>query len=350
MEDKILKLFKDRPDDFLSGEDISAGLKISRSALWKHIEKLREFGYDFDAVPHLGYRLKSIPDRLYPFEVRQGLNTKIMGQDVTYYDTIDSTNKAAYGIAQAGAREGSIVIAEKQTKGRGRLSREWVSPANKGIYVSIILRPRITPFEAPSVTLMAAVSVCCAIREYTGAKALIKWPNDILINEKKAAGILTEMEAEQDSVKFIILGIGINVNAKTPELPKGAGSISEEMSNDISRAGLLRALLEQLEQHYNILKNEGFAPIRKEWIDFSATLGRRVRAVCMARKIEGEAIGIDPDGALRVRLDNGFQERVTAGQLGILKIVNVILRSPEQSRGATKDLKRDSSVAAAPSE
>ena len=319
METKILKLFRKTPSGFLSGEDISSKLDISRSAVWKHIEKLRTLGYEFDAVPHLGYRLSKVPDKLYSYEIESLIKTHSIGKEVIYYDTIDSTNTAAYNLAKQGAKEGTVVVAEKQTKGRGRLSREWVSPKQKGIYFSVILRPEITPFQAPKMTLMAAVSVALAIRETTGAQALIKWPNDILLNGKKIAGILTEMEAEPDSIKFLILGIGINANTKSSELPKGASSIHSETDKKVSRIELLRNTLKRLEEHYSLFKREGFSPIKKEWTNLSATLGRRVRATCMHKKIEGEAVDIDSDGALKIRLDNGFHEKVMAGDILLLR-------------------------------
>lgn len=319
METKILKLFRNPSNGFLSGEDISSKLNISRSALWKHIEKLRTLGYEFDAVPHLGYRLSKIPDKLYSYEIESALKTNIIGKKVIYYDSIDSTNTAAYNLAKEGADEGVVVVAEKQTRGRGRLSREWVSLKHKGIYFSVILRPKITPFQAPKITLVAAVSIALAIRETTGAQALIKWPNDILLNGRKIAGILTEMEAECDSIQFLILGIGINVNNKSSELPKGASSIYNETDEKISRIELLRNMLKKLEESYLLFRKEGFSPIRKEWSNLSATLGRRVRATCMHKRIEGEAVDIDSDGALKIRLDNGFHERVMAGDILLLR-------------------------------
>jgi BirA family biotin operon repressor/biotin-[acetyl-CoA-carboxylase] ligase len=319
MEEKILKLFKKHPDAFLSGEQISSGLNISRSALWKHIEKLRSMGYGFEAVPHLGYRLVNVPDKLYPEEVRDKLNTHSFGKEIAYYDAVDSTNSVAYDLSKKGAKEGTVVLAEAQTKGRGRLAREWVSPKHKGIYMSVILRPKMTPFQAPKITLTAAVSCAQAIREIAGISAFIKWPNDILVNGKKIGGILTEMDAECDTINFVILGIGINVNTKASELPKGGSSISEELGKRVSRVELTKALLERLEKNHRFFSQEGFKPIRKEWRNLSATLGRRVKASCMHKKIEGEAIGIDAEGALIIRLDNGFQEKVVAGDVLLLR-------------------------------
>lgn len=319
MEEKILKLFKKRPGNYLSGEQISRELNITRSAFWKHIEKLRGLGYEFDAVPHFGYRLRKAPDKLYPFEILPALKTNIIGRRIEYYDTLSSTNTAGYDIAKQGAKEGTVVIAEKQTRGKGRLSREWISPKGKGAYLSIVLRPEITPYEAPLITLMAAVSTAQAIRAKTDAQALIKWPNDIIINGKKAAGILTEMEAEPDSAKFLVVGIGINVTAKEHDLPKGATSISLETEYPVSRPVLVRTLLESFEKNYILFKNKGFSLIRREWLNLSLTLGRRVKVISMHRRIEGEATDIDSDGALKIRLDNGFQEKVMAGDLVLLR-------------------------------
>jgi BirA family biotin operon repressor/biotin-[acetyl-CoA-carboxylase] ligase len=276
-------------------------------------------GYEFDAVPHLGYRLDKIPDRLYPFEISSILKTDTIGRNIIYYDSVGSTNTAAYELAKEGAQEGTVVISENQTRGKGRLSRQWLSPKYKGIYMSVILKPQITPFQVPAITLTAAVSAALAIREYAGAQAFIKWPNDIIINEKKIAGILTEMEAETDFIKFLILGIGINVNTAISELLKGASSIYKETGNKVERVGLVKIVLEKLEDNYNIFKKEGFSPLKDDWCNLSLTLGKRVRAVCMHKKIEGEAVDIDSDGALRIRLDNGFYERVIAGDLIFLR-------------------------------
>ncbi|NQT90039.1 MAG: biotin--[acetyl-CoA-carboxylase] ligase [Candidatus Omnitrophica bacterium] len=319
MEEKILRLFKRDPDTHLSGEDISSKLDISRSALWKHIEKLRNLGYEFDAVPHLGYRLSKVPDKLYAYEISHGLKTDRFGKEVVYYDRVGSTNNIAYDLAQKGAKEGTVVIAEAQNKGRGRLSREWVSPKHKGIYMSVILRPEIAPFQASKITLTSAVSVATAIRDETGIPAVIKWPNDIFVDAKKVSGILTEMEAECDSVKFLVLGIGINCNTKLSELPKGAGSLLAAGGEAVSRVGLTRTILEKLEQNYKLFTKEGFSPMITEWRNLSTTLGKRVRATCMHKKIEGEAMDIDSDGALIVRLDNGFRERILAGDLTLLR-------------------------------
>lgn len=319
MEGKILKLFRKEEAGFLSGEQISEPLGISRSAVWKHIEKLRALGYEFDAVPHLGYRLSKTPDKLYAFELESILDTRTLGNRIVYFDTIGSTNKEAYERANNGCAEGLLVVAERQTKGRGRLSREWVSPKQKGIYMSLVLRPKITPYQAPMITLIAAVSIASALRGCCGLSALIKWPNDIFVAHKKVGGILTEMEAESDSINFLVIGIGINVNTRSSELPKGATSLMEESGEKVSRAAVVKAVLESFETYYRRFMESGFADIRKEWRDLSTTLGRRVRSTCLHRKVEGEAVDLNADGSLKIRLDNGFYENIIAGDVTLLR-------------------------------
>jgi len=319
MEERIVEIFRKSKTDFISGEQISHTLDVSRTAVWKYIEKLREMGYEFDAVPHLGYRLRKSPDKLYPFEISPYLNTHIIGKKILYYNELDSTNTTAYELAQKIGGEGIIILAEKQNKGKGRLSRQWSSPRGGGIYMSVILRPKITPFQAPIITLMAAVSLAQAIRDTSSAQVSIKWPNDIIANDKKIAGILTEMEAEPDRIKFIVLGIGINVNTKLSELPKNASSIAHIAGSAISRQALLIAVIERLEHNYRLINKSGFSEIRLQWKNLSSTLGERVRANCMHKIIEGTAVDIDSDGALKIRMDNGFHEKVFAGDLMVLR-------------------------------
>jgi BirA family transcriptional regulator, biotin operon repressor / biotin---[acetyl-CoA-carboxylase] ligase len=319
MEERIMEIFRKSKMDFVSGEQISLELNVSRTAIWKHIEKLREMGYEFDAVPHLGYRLKKTPDRLYPFAISPYLNTRIIGKKIIYYNELDSTNITAYTLAQKVDREGIVILAEKQNKGKGRLSRQWSSPRGGGIYMSVILRPNITPFQAPIITLMAAVSLAQAIRDISSAQAFIKWPNDIMAANKKIAGILTEMEAEPDRIKFIVLGIGVNVNTRLSELPKTASSIAHITGSAVSRQSLLIAIMQRLDHNYNIISKSEFSEIRLQWKNLSATLGERVRANCIHRIIEGIAVDIDLDGALKIRTDNGFHEKVFSGDLVVLR-------------------------------
>ncbi len=320
LDDKILDALRDGGEIYTSGEDLCKLSGISRTAIWKRIEKMREEGYGITASPHLGYRLTAIPDALIPCEIKWKLKTKIIGREIISYKKVDSTNTVAYELAEKGLREGAVIFTESQVKGKGRLGRMWYSPSGCNIYMSCILRPKMTPNEIPKITLIAAVAVAKAIRDFTGLDAMIKWPNDILINGKKVCGILTEMKAEQDRVDFIVLGIGVNVNSKSRDLPAGGSSLLDEsrkicMCGDLSRVELAKKLLESLEEHYNILKDKGSPAIIDEWKALSATLGSRVRVVLPGRSFEADAHNIDPDGALVVRLDSGILEKVLSGDV-----------------------------------
>ncbi len=318
MDAKIIELFKKNPDAYLSGEDISHKLGVSRAAIWKHIEKLREIGYDIEATPHLGYILKSTPDKMIPDEIRYGLNTKIFGKSIYSFESTDSTNKVAYDLAREGAKEGVVVLAEEQRKGKGRLGRRWVSPPG-GIYMSCIIRPDMRPNEIEEFTLVAALSIANSIMELTGLEAEIKWPNDICINGKKVCGILTEMKAESDRIDFIILGMGINVNISERSIPPLATSLKKELKKQISRVELVKRLLLNLEKEYNTFKKKGFGEVRDKIKDLSQTLGKRVKVTSCDKVYEGEAVDIDHEGALILRLDTGIMQRILSGDVVLMR-------------------------------
>lgn len=314
MQDKILTILK-KKEDYVSGEDISAHLKISRQALWKHIQELKESGYAIEAVPHLGYRLESSPDRLFEFEISRGLETKAFGKKIFYFDTLTSTIDMAMDLGVKGASGGTLILAESQTKGKGRLGRAWFSPKYKGLYMSLILRPDMLPTQAPILTLLAAVSVCEAIKKASGIATLIKWPNDLLINNKKVCGILTQVVAETDKIDFLIISAGINVNNDKKSLISTATSLKEQKKEEVSRVPLLQEILRQLEANYSVLEKKGAPQILEKWRSHNTTLGRRVKVYCHHRHIEGEALDIDVDGGLLVRKDNGITERVMSGDV-----------------------------------
>jgi BirA family biotin operon repressor/biotin-[acetyl-CoA-carboxylase] ligase len=314
MEKRILDFLKKR-ESYISGEEISHSLGISRSAIWKHIQGLRQLGYDIVAVPHLGYRLLTIPDRLFPSEVSENLRTKFVGRKIHYYDTLASTMDAATELGMKGCPEGTIVIAEAQTKGRGRLGRSWLSPKYKGIYFSLILKPKISPNQAPILTLLAVVSVCEAIKEISGLDARIKWPNDILINHKKLGGILTELNAEMDEIRFVVIGIGLNVNNDKKSLITGATSLKEERKENTDRIILLKKLLKKLEGNYRHFPKESQPKITEKWRSLSFTLGKRVKIISHHKQLEGVAVDIDVDGGLLLRNDSGLVQKVMAGDV-----------------------------------
>jgi len=319
LDDKILNYFKKHEEEYVSGEDLSHELGISRAGVWKHIESLREEGYDIEAFPHLGYRLISIPDRLTEIELKWRLKTDIIARKIYSYKETSSTNDAAYHLAASGEKEGSVVIAESQTAGRGRMGRQWVSPKFKGAYFSVILRPDILPKEVSSITLFSALSVAKTIREMFDLAAFIKWPNDVLINNKKICGILTEMNAETDKINFVIIGIGININTKEEFLPKGATSIMEARGAEISRIELVKGIFKNLDKYYKFFNNGQIAEIIREYKEFSNFLGTRVRVTYHDTKIEGYVVDVDKDGALILRMDSGLNERVLAGDVTMLR-------------------------------
>lgn len=320
LDEKILELLRDGGASYVSGEELCRRAGISRAAIWKRIEKLREEGYDIEALPHLGYRLVGVPDSLIPGEVKWKLGSKVLGREVISYKKVDSTNDIAYGLAERKMKEGTVIIAEEQARGKGRHGRTWISPPKGGIYMSCILRPAMAPNEIPKITLMAAVAVAKAVRAVTGLPASIKWPNDILVDGRKVCGILTEMKAEQDRVDFIILGIGVNVNTPAKALPKGASSLRAELHGvgkdaPVSRIELAKNILEAIEKYYDILKKDGAESIIEEWKGLSAMLGSRIKVVLPGRTFEAHAHDVDRDGALVVRLDSGVLERVSSGDI-----------------------------------
>lgn len=314
MQTQIIEFLK-KSETYLSGEEISQSLKISRAAIWKYMQELRGLGYDIVAVPHLGYKLVSCPDKLFPQEIQLDLGTKIFGKKIVYHETVSSTMDIAFQRALERAPEGTVVCAEHQTKGRGRLGRTWASPKGKGIYMSVILRPKFSPLEVAKVTLLAAVSACEALQKITDLKALIKWPNDILIDGKKCAGILTELSAETDQVKFVIVGMGINVNSVKNHLPLGATSLKEESQKEFSRIKILQEVLRDMEKWYLRLEQEGFLPVVERWKELSLTLHQRVRVSDADGFIEGLAIDLDQDGGLLIRKDSGMVVKKMAGDV-----------------------------------
>ncbi|MFQ5680900.1 MAG: biotin--[acetyl-CoA-carboxylase] ligase, partial [Candidatus Omnitrophota bacterium] len=264
-------------DGFVSGEEISHQLNISRSAVWKQINQLRREGYDIAAVPHLGYRLDGVPDKLLPQEIKYHLGTKIAGKNILYYETIGSTMDEAFRLGVNGAPEGTVVLAEAQARGRGRMRRSWVSPPQKGIYLSLLLRPRLSPQQAPQITLMTAVSLAQAIKSSLGIEARIKWPNDILVRGNKVAGILTEIDAEADEIKFVVIGWGINTHINRPSLPPQATSLHLEATTPVSRLALARETLRRIDTNYGCLQQNGFGPMRRQWKEMTVSLGQRIK-------------------------------------------------------------------------
>ncbi|MBU1125152.1 MAG: biotin--[acetyl-CoA-carboxylase] ligase [Candidatus Omnitrophica bacterium] len=313
-QEKVLDFLK-RKQGFISGDHISQRLQISRQALWKHIQELKELGYEIVAVPHLGYQLTAIPDRLLPLEIKHDLRTTIIAKHIHYFSTIPSTMNEAMARGLRGAAEGTLVVSETQTKGRGRLGRVWSSPKYQGLYFSLLLRPKTLPAQAATLTLLAAVSICDAIRAFTSIDAQIKWPNDILIAQKKVGGILTELNAEMDRVNFINIGVGLNVNNDKKNLVPGSTSLREEKKAPVSRIALLQEILRTLEKEYSHFQRHGPIEVIEKWRHYSVTLHKRVKVYYQKDHVEGQALDIDTDGGLLIRQDSGLTRKVMAGDV-----------------------------------
>jgi len=312
--EKIISFLKSN-SGYVSGEQVSHHLSISRSAIWKHIQELRNLGYTIEAIPHLGYRLLKLPDRLLPYEITYNLATKFMGKKVYYFETVTSTMDITYNLAKQDEPEGTVVIAESQTKARGRLKRKWFCWRYKGIYFSFILRPQIHPNQAFIFNLLSSVAVVEAIKEITDIQTELKWPNDVILNGKKLAGILTEIEAEMEKVHFIIIGIGINVNNNSQQLIEPAISLYEYKKEIINRLELMRSLLIKLEEYYFLFKQKGARFILDRWRMYSTTLGRMVKIIQDKKVLLGLAQDVDEEGNLLLRKETGLIERINAGDL-----------------------------------
>lgn len=321
-EEMILTFLAEGGDEFVSGATLSDKLGLSRTAVWKHVEVLRTLGYRIEAAPARGYRLLEVPDRLTALELAPLLSTRDLGRTIHYEDSLASTNALAFELATEGAFHGEVVIAEEQTAGKGRRGRSWVSPPGKNLYFSVVLRPELAPQRASELTLVAAVALCETLRE-AGVHAQIKWPNDLEINGKKVAGILTELSAETDKVRFVVLGIGVNLNLGAGDLPaelaQTATSLKLERGQSVPRALFTAALWTKLEQWLDRHAEGGFELVRAAWKSMAQTLGQDVLVRSEQRELRGVAEDIDAQGALLVRTSDGALERVLAGDVEQLR-------------------------------
>jgi BirA family biotin operon repressor/biotin-[acetyl-CoA-carboxylase] ligase len=318
---KLISLLINNDNEFLSGQKLSAELGVSRTAVWKHIEELRKEGYDIVAVARKGYKLLSIPDAITAKEILNNLSTNIFGKDIFFHQVVTSTQKIATEMAMSGAAEGTVIVAEEQTEGRGRLQRKWHTPSGNSVAMSIIIRPRILLNSTPHFTLLVAVSIVKAIKDISTLNPKIKWPNDILINGKKSVGILTELNAEADQINFLIVGIGINVNQSIDDLPEEiqniATSLAIEAGKKFRRAELIRSILTNLEYFYEKYIKEGFTSIKDIWEKESCTIGEKIIAKTSLETIEGRAVGITNDGILMLEDKEGNIHNIISGDIFI---------------------------------
>ncbi|KEO84288.1 biotin--[acetyl-CoA-carboxylase] ligase [Tumebacillus flagellatus] len=322
MQGTILHMLRETPGGFVSGEAMCQACGVSRTAIWKHIKDLQDAGYQIEAVRNKGYRLVESPDLVTAAEIREGLQTTLIGQSIIYRESLDSTNTLAQQMANQGAPEGTVVIADEQTSGRGRRGRQWFSPPHSGIWMSLILRPELPLAHAAQITLVAAVALCQALSRATGVKAGIKWPNDILFNGKKCCGILTEMHAEFDQIHHLVVGIGINVNIPQADFPDELQSIATSLQairgEKLARAEVVRTVLEEFEPLYRrYVNNGGFGSLRDAWKANNITLGNRIVAHTARGDIEGKALDIDEFGVLLMEKDNGEQEKIYSADITV---------------------------------
>ncbi len=322
LEQRMVALLRDSTGLIVSGADLASRLNVSRTAVWKQVNRLRAKGYIIEALSSRGYRFHASPDVFSPVELTSGLATQRIGRHIQCAVETDSTNLHAYRWAEEGAEEGAVVVADSQTAGKGRLGRSWESPAGVNLYCSVILRPAILPVEATQITFLSAVAVVRTIEAVTGLIPQIKWPNDILVHGKKVAGLLNEMSAETDGVRFVIVGIGININMRSDQFPGDlrypATSLLLAGAGVVSRVAVARALFTHLDVLYDEYRTRGFGRIREEWLSRSAFQGRMVRVDSGDDSVEGVVTGIADDGALLLDRGQGSVERIVSGDVAAL--------------------------------
>ena len=317
LKDKILKILREEKG-FVSGEAIRQTLKVSRTAVWKQIETLREEGHEIESSPNRGYRMIQEADKLSEPEILKVKGLQDLPLKIKILEETDSTNRVATDLALEGAPEGTIVLAERQSAGRGRLGRVWESPSHKNLYLSVVLKPPIPPAATLPITLVAGIACYEALKPELSEALNLKWPNDLWVQGKKIGGILTDMEAEQDQVRFIILGIGVNVNAESGDFSKElqplATSLRMETGRTSSRSQIAGRVLERLFHHYRRFVKEGFSALKETWETYARMKGRAVRVEEGDRTFEGTVNGLNPDGFLLVKTPAGT-ERVVAGDV-----------------------------------
>ncbi|MFO8053474.1 MAG: biotin--[acetyl-CoA-carboxylase] ligase [Candidatus Omnitrophota bacterium] len=318
-KDLDYEIFKElkESNNYLSGQNLANKFRISRQGLWKHIKNLTDCGYKIEAVPRLGYKIKNSPDKLYPWELRYNLNTKFIGKNIYFKDFLNSTQEFIFKLAQSGSPAGTVVVAERQKKGKGRMGRAWASPKG-GVYLSCLLRPKsILLKDVSQISLVIALACIEAIKKETGIALSVKWPNDIFLGNKKLGGILCEISAEADKVNFVVVGIGLNINSTV--LPKEAVSLRLHTNKSFSKVSLTKEIFRQIEAYYLELERGNGKKLLKEWQKYCFLWGSRIRVKVLDRTIEGEAAGIDQRGYLLVRQDTGLIDKVSSGD--VIKIM-----------------------------
>jgi BirA family biotin operon repressor/biotin-[acetyl-CoA-carboxylase] ligase len=313
---KILKTLYEKKDQYVPVEELVNETGKSIKEVENEFITLEDEGYIINYTKS-GYRLIKTPNLLLPYEVKKGLKTDFIGHDIHYFKEVDSTNDVAKYLAEEGAKEGTIVVAEIQNRGKGRRGKTWISPPG-GVWMSIILRPDIPPFSAPQLTLVTGVAVAETLKKECDLDVGIKWPNDILIGNKKVCGILTEVNASIDKVNYVIVGIGIDMNVDVPlfppDLQKGATSLKNELNTEVNGVLLVQKFLVEFENIYNKFKAGKFPEILDEWRALSKTIGNNVEVRTRGKTVRGDAVGINKEGILIIELEDGSLRKMISGE------------------------------------
>ncbi|WP_047980062.1 biotin--[acetyl-CoA-carboxylase] ligase [Ornithinibacillus contaminans] len=317
---KLIQLLSKEEDTFISGQVISDKLNLSRNAIWKHMKELEKDGYKIEAIRNKGYRIIEIPKKVSQNTVQWGLKTKWLGKTLIHRESTTSTQHIAHQLASENAPHGTVVMADEQTAGKGRLSRSWHSAKDKGIWLSIVLRPTIGPNLAPQLTLLTATVLADVMQNKLHVTPKIKWPNDIILSNKKVAGILTEMQAEQDQIQYIVIGIGINVNQEQEELPDDiqarATSLKIETNKDWDLHVLIQDILLTFEETYsNYLENGFQTAIKQKWESYGYRIGETTKIKTIKDEQEIKIMGIADDGALLASYQDGTIKKVYSGEI-----------------------------------
>ena len=326
MKSEILRLLKES-DTYISGQQLCEQFQVSRTAIWKVIDQLKKEGYEIEAVRNKGYRLIDSPDVMSKAEIESLVDTKWAGKNVVYYDEIDSTNNRAKEAGDNGAAHGTLFVADMQVAGKGRRGRVWKSPSGSSIYMTILLYPDIPPVKAPQLTLLMAIAVAEGIQEVTGLETKIKWPNDIVVNGKKVCGILTEMSTEEDAIRYVVVGIGINANTTDfpEEIRATATSLALELGHPVCRAAVINGVMCAFEEYYGRYRETLDMSLLKELYNQKlVNVEREVKVLAPGGDYTGISHGINDAGELIVELPDGSIREINSGEVSVRGIYGYV--------------------------
>lgn len=316
---KLIQILSENKDNFVSGQEISRILEISRNSVWKHMKALEKDGYVVEGVPRKGYRILKQPDKVSENTIKWGLETSWLGHTIIHKESGPSTQFLIHQAAQEGAKHGTVAILDEQTMGRGRMNRQWHSADKKGMWLSMLLRPMILPQQAPQLTLLTATVLADVLKKCTQVEPMIKWPNDILLKKKKIAGILTEMQAEQDRIQYIVIGVGLNINHSNDDLPESftyqATSLYHETGKTWSTQMIIQQFLNEFEVSFDKYVKDGFTEVKQKWESYGFKLGEKIKITTPKGDTEAVFHGIAEDGALLIINSMGEKEKLYSGEI-----------------------------------